>query len=63
MARDNPMTVRYSDKEEAFLNHMADKDCRPPATLVYKITIEWMRQHGFSEETNNKTSIVAGLKV
>ncbi len=45
MARDNPMTVRYSDKEEAFLNYMADKDCRPPATLVYKITIESALTH------------------
>ena len=63
MARDNPMTVRYSDQEEAFLQNMADKDCRPPATLVYMITREWMKEHGFSDETNNKPSIVNGLKL
>ncbi len=63
MARDNPITVRYSDEDIAFLQNMADKDCRPLATLTYKITREWMKEHGFSEETNNKTSIVNGLKV
>lgn len=63
MARDNPMTVRYSDQEEAFLQNMANKDCRPAATLVYMITREWMKQHGFSDEGKNKTSLVNGLKL
>jgi hypothetical protein len=63
MARDNPMTVRFSDQEEAFLNNMANKDCRKPAALMYMIAIEYMKEHGFSEKSNDKTSIVNDLKL
>ena len=49
MPRDNPISVRFDDYEEKFLENMAAKDVRPVATLVYIAVREYMRSHGYSE--------------
>ncbi len=49
MARDNPISVRFDDYEEKFLETMAAKDVRPVATLVYIAAREYINSHGYKE--------------
>ncbi len=47
MARDNPISVRFDDYEEKFLENMAAKDVRPVATLAYIAVREYINSHGY----------------
>ncbi len=49
MPRDNPISVRFDDYEEKFLENMAAKDVRPVATLVYIAVREYMKTHGYQD--------------
>lgn len=59
MARTNPIPVRVDDNEKAFLEIIANKDMRHPATIAYLALKNYLDEHGYDPDQDYEAILQA----